>query len=110
MTIKLNEKEYPFKFSFSAIRKLEKQTGKSTTELSQELKDSLDAGKIDFDLALNICHLGLVGGGSELTLDEVEKILDEGAGIDIGNILSAYFKNITEYFTKNLPNEASQTT
>lgn len=66
--IKLKNKEYPFKFGLKAMLKFEELTGKSATELGNNVM---------IGTVIDLCYCGIVSAGGEITRDQIIDAIDE---------------------------------
>lgn len=108
MTITINNQNYEFKFSMKALRNLEKKTGKKTTEIIETFSNVEENG-VDYDLLTIILFEGLFASWQNVTIEEVEDLLDNGGGGDLVAIMNAFSSEVSAYWVKNLPNAQSPT-
>lgn len=87
-TIKLNGKEYQFRYSFRALSELlnaEKIKLSDLTEFSQ-----------DFTKVPTIIHYGI---GKELSVKEIEEALDNGQWNDVVQAIELFSNEVAVYFS-----------
>lgn len=70
--IKINNKEYKFKFGFKAMILFEKETGKSITEVGENMQMGTLA---------DIAYCGLRGAGEKVTKDWIIDAIDADMGL-----------------------------
>ncbi len=104
--ITLNNTQHEFKFSFRAIKEIEKKRGKKLTEIFKELEDTENG--IDFDLIVDLAYFGMAFTSTPKTIEEVENILDAGTKKDIENVLTAFSSEVLKFMEVD-PNAKSQT-
>jgi hypothetical protein len=108
MTITINNKTYEFKFSMKALRNLEKQTGKKTSEIIDSFSKVEEMG-VDYDVLSIILCEGLKSSMPEITIEQTDDILDNGGGGDLVVVMQAFSAEVSAFWTKNLPNVPSLT-
>jgi hypothetical protein len=108
MKITINNNEHEFKFSFLAIRELEKITGKKLNELLKEMEEISNTG-LDFGIVLDIAYCGLKFTSNPKTIEEVGELLDNGNKNDLEAILKGFMEGIHKYLQidPNLNSQAS---
>ena len=108
MKITINNNEHEFKFSFLAIRELEKVTGKKLNELLKEMEEISNTG-LDFGIVLDIAYCGLKFTSNSKTIEEVGELLDNGNKNDLEAILKGFMEGIHKYLQidPNLNSQAS---
>jgi hypothetical protein len=108
MKITINNNEHDFKFSFLAIRELEKITGKKLNELLKEMEEISNTG-LDFGIVLDIAYCGLKFTSNPKTIEEVGELLDNGNKNDLEAILKGFMEGIHKYLQidPNLNSQAS---
>jgi len=108
MKITINNNEHEFKFSFLAIRELEKVTGKKLNELLKEMEEISNTG-LDFGIVLDIAYCGLKFTSNPKTIEEVGELLDNGNRSDLEAILKGFMDGIQKYLQvdPNLNSQAS---
>jgi hypothetical protein len=108
MKITINNNEHEFKFSFLAIRELEKVTGKKLNELLKEMEEISNTG-LDFGIILDIAYCGLKYTSNSKTIEEVGELLDNGNKNDLEAILKGFMEGIHKYLQidPNLNSQAS---
>jgi hypothetical protein len=104
--ITLNNTNYEFKFSFRAIKEIEKKRGKKLTEIFKELENTEEG--IDFDLIVDLGYFGMLFTSTPKTIEEVEEILDAGTKKDIEEILVKFSAEVLKFMEVD-PNAKSQT-
>lgn len=107
MKITINNNEHEFKFSFLAIRELEKVTGKKLNDVLTEMAEISNNG-LDFGIVLDIAYCGLKFTNSPKTIEEVGELLDNGNRKDLEAILTGFMEGINKYLQVD-PNLNSQT-
>ena len=106
--ITINNKEYAWKFKFSAQKRLEEISGLNAVEIAELIKSIKEKG-IPFGFALNVAYCGLKGGNKDLTVEQVEEILDNGTADDIIEIMRKYNEDMSQYLgVAESPNLTSQ--
>ena len=106
MKITINNNEHEFKFSFLAIRELEKVTGKKLNEVLKGMEEISNAG-LDFSIVLDIAYCGLKFTSNPKTIEEVGELLDNGSKKDLEAILTGFMDGINKYLQVD-PNSNSQ--
>jgi hypothetical protein len=108
MKITINNNEHEFKFSFLAIRELEKVTGKKLNDVLTEMAEISNNG-LDFGIVLDIAYCGLKFTSSPKTIEEVGELLDNGNRKDLEAILTGFMEGIHKYLQidPNLNSQAS---
>jgi hypothetical protein len=107
MKITINNTEHEFKFSFLAIRELEKVTGKKLNEVLEQMQAIQDKG-LDFSVILDIAYCGLKYTSNSMTIEQVGELLDNGNRKDLEAILTGFMEGINKYLQVD-PNLNSQT-
>jgi len=93
MKITINNKKLDFKFKYSQLTKLLKETGKDVTQLDEIAKDFHSSS-----LILSI--------GCNISIKAATELLDDGSFEDITAIGKAFGEEVVQYVS---PNSASQT-
>lgn len=107
MKITINNNEHEFKFSFLAMKELEKVTGKKLNQILKDMEEIAENG-IDFELVLNIAFCGLKFTSNPKTIEEIGELLDNGSRADLEEILKGFMEGINKYLQVD-PNSNSQT-
>lgn len=94
-TIKLNEKEYQFRYSFRAFLELLNAYGLTLQTMHEFAKD--------FKNTPIIIHYGI---SKELSIEEVVEALDKGTFDDIISAINLFSSEVSAYFVSSeSPNE-----
>ena len=88
MRFKINKKEYELKYSFRALRVIEKDLGLKFSEF-----DKADLGSLE--VVLKIFRAGLLHENKDITLDQAEELLDEHG------FSNEFFMEVIEKFIKD---------
>jgi hypothetical protein len=89
-TIKLNEKEYQFRYSFRALSEL-------LTAEKIKLNELTEYGQ-DFTKVPVIIHYGI---GKELSVEEIKTALDNGVWGDVIQAIELFSSEVAVYFSGN---------
>ncbi|MBL4621022.1 MAG: hypothetical protein JKY89_01350 [Immundisolibacteraceae bacterium] len=97
MIFEENNKNYELRYSFKALRKIEKDFGVKISELDKIGLDSMES-------LSKVFHAGLIHHHPEVTADESDEILDaRSASIDGfgAEILGCFLDQTSNFYTKD---------
>jgi hypothetical protein len=94
MKLTINDKELEFKFKYSQLMKLLKETKKEITDLEDIVQD----------IQYSVLILSI---GVNISIDEATELLDSGNFNDVTNISKLFAESVVQYISPNLPSQTN---